>query len=69
VTPARLAAIPYQAWGNRGVRAMRVWVPLSVNPSDSLPGDADHSALATRRTQEVAGSSPASQSYGHDSHM
>ncbi len=29
VTPARLTAIPYHAWANRGVRAMRVWVPLS----------------------------------------
>jgi hypothetical protein len=28
-TPTRLTAIPYHAWGNRGVRAMRVWVPLS----------------------------------------
>jgi hypothetical protein len=29
VTPARLTAIPYHAWANRGVRAMRVWVPLT----------------------------------------
>ena len=29
VTPARLTAIPYHAWANRGVRAMRVWVPLA----------------------------------------
>jgi ABC-type glycerol-3-phosphate transport system substrate-binding protein len=29
VTPATLTAIPYHAWANRGVRAMRVWVPLS----------------------------------------
>lgn len=29
VIPTRLTAIPYHAWGNRGVRAMRVWVPLS----------------------------------------
>jgi DUF1680 family protein len=28
VTPARLTAVPYHAWGNRGVRAMRVWAPL-----------------------------------------
>jgi DUF1680 family protein len=27
-TATRLTAIPYHAWGNRGVRAMRVWVPL-----------------------------------------
>jgi hypothetical protein len=25
---ARLTAIPYHAWANRGVRAMRVWVPF-----------------------------------------
>jgi DUF1680 family protein len=30
VTAARLTAIPYHAWANRGVRAMRVWVPLSA---------------------------------------
>lgn len=29
VTPARLTAVPYHAWGNRGVRAMRVFVPLA----------------------------------------
>jgi DUF1680 family protein len=29
VTPARLCAVPYHAWANRGVRAMRVWVPLA----------------------------------------
>ena len=28
VAPARLTAIPYYAWANRGVRAMRVWVAL-----------------------------------------
>ena len=28
-TATRLTAIPYHAWANRGVRAMRVWVPLS----------------------------------------
>jgi DUF1680 family protein len=28
-TATRLTAIPYHAWGNRGVPAMRVWVPLS----------------------------------------
>jgi uncharacterized protein len=28
-TPTKLTAIPYHAWGNRGVRAMRVWAPLS----------------------------------------
>ncbi len=27
--PIRLTAIPYHAWANRGVRAMRVWVPLA----------------------------------------
>jgi DUF1680 family protein len=27
--PARLTAVPYHAWANRGVRAMRVWVPLA----------------------------------------
>jgi len=25
--PARLVAIPYYAWGNRGIGAMRVWIP------------------------------------------
>ncbi len=34
VTPARLTAIPYHAWANRGVRAMRVWVPLSEAAPD-----------------------------------
>jgi DUF1680 family protein len=29
VAAARLTAIPYHAWANRGVRAMRVWVPLA----------------------------------------
>jgi hypothetical protein len=29
VAPARLTAIPYHAWANRGVGAMRVWVPLA----------------------------------------
>lgn len=38
VTPMRLTAIPYHAWGNRGVRAMRVWVPLSGSGSGSAPG-------------------------------
>jgi DUF1680 family protein len=33
-TATTLTAIPYHAWGNRGVRAMRVWVPLS----DTGPG-------------------------------
>ena len=28
--PVRLTAIPYHAWANRGVRAMRVWVPLTA---------------------------------------
>ncbi|HTU30999.1 MAG TPA: beta-L-arabinofuranosidase domain-containing protein [Solirubrobacteraceae bacterium] len=28
-TPTRLTAVPYHAWANRGVRAMRVWVPLA----------------------------------------
>jgi hypothetical protein len=27
VTPARLTAIPYHAWADRGVSAMRMWVP------------------------------------------
>ena len=26
-TSARLRAIPYYAWANRGVQAMRVWIP------------------------------------------
>src|SRR4029079_19548793 len=26
-TPIELAAIPYFAWANRGVGAMRVWIP------------------------------------------
>ena len=26
--PLRLAAIPYYAWGNRGLKTMRVWTPL-----------------------------------------
>jgi uncharacterized protein len=34
VTGARLTAIPYYAWANRGVRAMRVWVPLSGAGAD-----------------------------------
>jgi DUF1680 family protein len=25
--PARLVAIPYYAWGNRGIGSMRVWIP------------------------------------------
>jgi hypothetical protein len=25
--PARLSAIPYYAWGNRGIGSMRVWIP------------------------------------------
>jgi hypothetical protein len=29
IVPARLTAIPCHAWANRGVRAMRVWVPLA----------------------------------------
>src|ERR1019366_639691 len=29
LTPLRLTAVPYHAWANRGVRAMRVWVPLA----------------------------------------
>jgi hypothetical protein len=33
-TPARVTAIPYHAWANRGVRAMRVWVPLSAAGPD-----------------------------------
>jgi DUF1680 family protein len=33
VRPARLTAIPYHAWANRGVRAMRVWVPLREDES------------------------------------
>jgi DUF1680 family protein len=33
-TATRLTAIPYHAWANRGVRAMRVWVPLSGAGSD-----------------------------------
>jgi DUF1680 family protein len=27
VRPARLIAIPYYAWGNRGMGGMRVWIP------------------------------------------
>jgi uncharacterized protein len=27
--PARLVAVPYYAWGNRGIRGMRVWLPIS----------------------------------------
>lgn len=26
-TPARLLAVPYYAWGNRGIGGMRVWIP------------------------------------------
>jgi DUF1680 family protein len=25
--PIRLVAIPYYAWGNRGIESMRVWIP------------------------------------------
>jgi DUF1680 family protein len=25
--PVRLIAIPYYAWGNRGIGGMRVWIP------------------------------------------
>jgi DUF1680 family protein len=25
--PVRLTAIPYYAWGNRGLGSMRVWIP------------------------------------------
>jgi hypothetical protein len=25
--PAHLVAIPYYAWGNRGIGGMRVWIP------------------------------------------
>jgi hypothetical protein len=28
-TPVTLTAVPYPVWANRGVRAMRVWVPLA----------------------------------------
>ena len=34
--PTQLDAIPYFAWGNRGVEAMRVWIPTT--PVDA-PGD------------------------------
>ncbi len=34
VTFQRLTAIPYHAWANRGVRAMRVWVPLAGADGD-----------------------------------
>jgi DUF1680 family protein len=30
--PVRLSAIPYYAWGNRGLKSMRVWVPRSDTP-------------------------------------
>jgi len=30
-TPISLRAIPYYAWGNRGLRSMRVWVPFSTD--------------------------------------
>lgn len=35
-----LRLVPYHAWGNRGVGAMRVWVPLAPDPAASagLPG-------------------------------
>jgi len=26
----KLTAIPYYAWGNRGLKSMRVWIPLSM---------------------------------------
>jgi len=29
LSPMRLTAIPYFAWGNRGMRSMRVWVPAT----------------------------------------
>jgi DUF1680 family protein len=28
--PVRLTAIPYYAWGNRGIGSMRVWIPSNV---------------------------------------
>jgi DUF1680 family protein len=27
--PVRLTAVPYHAWGNRGIGAMRVWIPAA----------------------------------------
>ena len=30
-TPARLAFVPYHAWGNRGPSTMRVWTPVAVS--------------------------------------
>jgi DUF1680 family protein len=29
--PVRLVAIPYYAWGNRGIGSMRVWIPQGVS--------------------------------------
>jgi DUF1680 family protein len=28
-SPVRLTAVPYYTWGNRGVGAMRIWVPTT----------------------------------------
>jgi DUF1680 family protein len=25
-----LTAIPYYAWGNRGIRSMRIWIPEAI---------------------------------------
>jgi DUF1680 family protein len=35
----QLRAIPYFAWANRRVEAMRVWIPTSATPrEDDAPG-------------------------------
>jgi len=35
--PARLIAIPYYAWGNRGIGGMRVWIPEKKSQDGSVP--------------------------------
>lgn len=32
--PAEVTAIPYYAWGNRGLNQMRVWMPRAMEPAD-----------------------------------
>lgn len=36
--PVRLTAVPYYAWGNRGIGGMRVWIPAAVGDVGSDSG-------------------------------
>ncbi len=39
-TPARLKAIPYHAWNNRGLSPMTVWLPREAQSVGLARGDA-----------------------------